>query len=131
MTNQHALSPSIQNRLAFHNLLFAEVAEVKGVVGELAETLAEIVGSLARTEQVAVIKMHFADVPALCYLPVIVDARLQEQRASSNFRDVTQSTVCIGPVRGKYDIAVKAGPNAKSSQTNTRYMDAGPASSAA
>lgn len=74
--------------------------------------------------------MHFGDVPALCCLPVIVDARLQE-RASSNLRDVTQSTVCIGPVGGKYDIAVKAGPNAKSSQTNTRYTDAGPARSAA
>jgi xanthine dehydrogenase accessory factor len=105
--------PVIRRAMSFHDALFDDPAEVDGVVGERAESLLEIAAVVAKRETVAVTMLALTDLLALRRADVLVDARMQKQRITPDFRFLAGITVGLGPkflVGVNCDIAVETRP---------------------
>ena len=106
--------PVIRRGMAFHDALFDDHAEVGGIVGRRAETLLEIASATARRKSVAVTPLSLTDLLALRAADVLVDARIQKNRMTPDFRGLARITVGVGPkfvVGENCDIAVETRPD--------------------
>ncbi len=105
--------PVIRRGMAFHDALFDDHAELGGIVGYCAENLLEIASIVARKKSVAVTPLSFTDLLALRETDVLVDARMQKNRITPDFRRLAKITVGLGPkfvVGENCDIAVETHP---------------------
>jgi xanthine dehydrogenase accessory factor len=105
--------PVIRRGLAFYDALFDDHAELGGVVGFCAENLLEIASIVARKKSVAVTPLSLTDLLALRGTDVLVDARMQKNRITPDFRRLAKVTVGLGPkfvVGENCDIAVETHP---------------------
>jgi hypothetical protein len=105
--------PVIRRGMAFHDALFDDVAEVDGIVGRRAESLLEIAAVTAQRDRVAVTSMTFTDLMALRAADVLVDARMQKNRITPDFRRLARLTIGLGPkfaVGVNCDIAIETKP---------------------
>jgi xanthine dehydrogenase accessory factor len=105
--------PVIRRRMAFHDALFDDVAEVDGVVGRRAASAVEIIAALATRGRVAVTALPFTDIIPLRAPQIVVDARLQKYRVTPDLRGIAPLAVGVGPqfhVRENCDVAVETHP---------------------
>ncbi len=105
--------PVIRRAMAFHDALFGDRAAVDGIEGERAETAMEIAAVLAKPGHAAVTQLHITDLIALFAVKVLVDARMQKQQITPDFRGIAEITVGLGPrfaVGVNCDIAVETRP---------------------
>ncbi len=104
--------PVIRRRMAFHDALFGDPAEVDGVIGRSAETYRDIAGLLGRGE-VAVTRLRPVDLTLLSGIGVLIDGRMQKRSATPDLRHLATITVGIGPeftVGENCDIAIETRP---------------------
>jgi hypothetical protein len=105
--------PVIRRKMAFHDALFGEPIAIDGIEGAQAETTIQILSVLGEAERVAVTPLHLMDILPLRALDVLVDARMQKQCVTPDFRWLAQVTVGLGPkfqVGVNCDIAVETHP---------------------
>jgi xanthine dehydrogenase accessory factor len=105
--------PLMRRAMAFHDALFDDRAVVEAVLGERAETRAEIASVLAKPGHVAVTPLHLTDLIAMFSIKVLVDARMQKHRVTPDFRGIAATTIGLGPhfaVGVNCDIAVETRP---------------------
>jgi xanthine dehydrogenase accessory factor len=105
--------PVIRRGMAFHDALYDDHAEVSGIIGRRAETLLEIAAVTALKKSVAVTPLSLTDLLALRRADVLVDARMQKNRVTPDFRGLARVTVGLGPkfiVGENCDIAVETRP---------------------
>jgi hypothetical protein len=106
--------PVIRRRMAFHDALFGDPAEVCGVQGIGAETSLAVASLLAKN-QVAVTPLGLLDLIPITPLQVLVDARMQKRAPHPDLRHLARLTVGLGPgfaVHKNCDIAVETWPAA-------------------
>ena len=104
--------PVIRRRMAFHDALFGDPAEVGGVRGVCAETSLAVASLLAQG-QIAVTPLGLLDLIPITALHVLVDARMQKRERHPDLRHLARLTVGLGPgfaVDVNCDIAVETWP---------------------
>lgn len=105
--------PVIRRRMAFHDALFDDRAEVDGIIGQRTETALEIVEALALRGRVAVTHLPLTDLITLRTPEIVVDARMQKHRVTPDLRGVARLAIGVGPrfaVNANCDIAVETHP---------------------
>jgi xanthine dehydrogenase accessory factor len=106
--------PVIRRRMAFHDALFDDEADVDGVIGRRAETAADVVAVFSRRGRVAVTPLPLTDLIPLRTPGVIVEARMQKYRVTPDLRGVAPLVVGVGPqfsVEVNCDVAVETHPS--------------------
>ncbi len=104
--------PVIRRRMAFHDALFGDPAEVSGIVGRGAETSLDVV-SLFGQGRVAVTPLGLLDLIPITAFHVLVDARMQKRERHPDLRHLARLTVGLGPgfaAGENCDIAVETLP---------------------
>ena len=103
--------PVIRRRMAFHDALFGDPAEVDGVIGKSAETLGDIAALLGQG-QLVVTRFRPPDLTPLSEIGVLIDGRMQKCAVAPDLRHLA-TTVGIGPeftVGENCDIAIETRP---------------------
>ncbi len=88
--------PVIRRRMAFHDALFGDPAEVAGISGTGAETSLDVI-SLFAQGRVAVTPLGLLDLIPITAFHVLVDARMQKREQHPDLRHLAQLTVGLGP----------------------------------
>ncbi len=104
--------PVIRRRMAFHDALFGDPAEVDGVWGTGAET-SLAVASLIAKGQIAVTPLGLLDLIPIAALHVLADARMHKREDHPDLRHLAHLTIGLGPgfaVGRNCDIAVETLP---------------------
>jgi xanthine dehydrogenase accessory factor len=107
-----AYPPVIRRRMAFHDALFGDPAEVGGIQGVLAETSLAVAWALSQGS-VAVTPLGLLDLIPITAFGVLVDARMQKRERHPDLRHLAKLTVGLGPgfaVARNCDIAVETWP---------------------
>jgi len=89
--------PVIRRGMSFHDALFQDRAEVDGIQGYRGETALEIVRVLTVTGVVAVTSLQLTDLLALRTPDVLIDARMQKHRMTTNLRKIANLAIGLGP----------------------------------
>ncbi|MDP3067526.1 MAG: xanthine dehydrogenase [Methylocystis sp.] len=89
--------PVIRRGMSFHDALFQDRAEVDGIQGYRGETALEIVRVLTATGVVAVTSLQLTDLLALRTPDVLIDARMQKNRMTTNLRKIANLAIGLGP----------------------------------
>lgn len=108
-----AFPPVIRRAMSFHDVLFGDAARLDGIDGERAESFVEIAAALAKPSSVAVTRLHLGDLLALQTPALLVDARMQKNSVTPDYRGLAQLTVGLGPnftVDRNCDLAVETHP---------------------
>ena len=104
--------PVIRRRMAFHDALFGDPAEVGGIQGALAETSLAVAWLLSQGT-VAVTPLGLLDLIPITAFGALVDARMQKRERHPDLRHLAKLTVGLGPgfaVARNCDIAVETWP---------------------
>jgi xanthine dehydrogenase accessory factor len=104
--------PVIRRRMAFHDALFGDPAEVGGARGVLAETSLAVSWQLSQGEPV-VTPLGLLDLIPIAAFHVLVDARMQKRERHPDLRHLAELTIGLGPgfaVGRNCDIAVETKP---------------------
>jgi len=104
--------PVIRRRMAFHDALFGDPAEVGGIWAAGAETSLAVASLLAKG-QIAVTPLGLLDLIPIAPLHVLADARMQKREWHPDLRHLAQLTVGLGPGFGvgkNCDMAVETLP---------------------
>jgi hypothetical protein len=89
--------PVIRRGMAFHDALFNDYTEVDGIQGCRGESALEIVRALTVTGVVAVTSLQLTDLIALRAPDVLIDARMQKRRMTSDLRNIANFSIGLGP----------------------------------
>ncbi|MFO1124205.1 MAG: xanthine dehydrogenase [Methylocystis sp.] len=106
--------PVIRRGMSFHDALFSDHAEVDGIQGRRGETVVEIVGALTVTGVVAVTSLQLTDLIALRTPDVLIDARMQKSRMTTNLRNIASLSIGLGPQFAagvNCDVAIETHPD--------------------
>jgi hypothetical protein len=106
--------PVIRRRMAFHDALFEERAEVDGVPGQCAETTIEAAALLSAGQGVVVTRLGLLDLIPLSTIHVLVDARMHKSEQVADLRHLASLTVGLGPgfaVAKNCDVAIETLPS--------------------
>ncbi|HYA79474.1 MAG TPA: xanthine dehydrogenase [Methylocystis sp.] len=107
--------PVIRRGMAFHDALFEEHIELRGVAGRKAETAVEVIYALAQNNTVAVTPLQLSDLIALRAPDVLIDARLQKSAVVPNLRKISGLSIGLGPnftAGTNCDLAIETHPAA-------------------
>jgi xanthine dehydrogenase accessory factor len=106
--------PVIRRGMSFHDALFQDRAEVDGIQGYRGETALEIVRVLTVTGVVAVTSLQLTDLLALRTPDVLIDARMQKNRMTTNLRKIANLAIGLGPYFAaglNCDVAIETHPD--------------------
>ncbi len=106
--------PVIRRRMAFHDALFGELAEVDGLAGLCAETTIEAAALLESRDCVVVTRIGLLDLIPMSTIHVLIDARMHKTDAVGDLRHLAGLTVGIGPgfaVARNCDVAIETLPS--------------------
>ena len=106
--------PVIRRRMAFHDALFGEKADVDGLPGVHAETTFEAANLLSGGGCVVVTRLGLLDLIPMSGIHVLVDARMHKSDAVGDLRHLASLTVGLGPgfaVGKNCDIAIETHPS--------------------
>lgn len=106
--------PVIRRGMSFHDALFNDRAEVDGIQGRRGESALEIVRVLTETGVVAVTSLQLTDLIALRTPDVLIDARMQKRRMSTNLRNIANLSIGLGPqfaAAVNCDVAIETHPD--------------------
>ena len=89
--------PVIRRRMAFHDALSGEKADVDGLPGVNAETTFEAATLLSAGGCVVVTRLGLLDLIPMSAIHVLVDARMHKREAVGDLRHLASLTVGLGP----------------------------------
>lgn len=109
--------PVIRRRMAFHDALFAGVAQVEDIVGERLDDAMQVLRALrgddSRRKRVIVSRLGLVDLLPIRRIDVLIDARLQKRRIRPDLRRLAGLTIGLGPGfsrRANCDVAIETRP---------------------
>jgi xanthine dehydrogenase accessory factor len=105
--------PVIRRRMAFHDAIFGERAEVDGLPGLFAETTLEAATLLESRDCVVVTHIGLLDLIPMSTIHVLIDARMHKTWTVADLRHLAGLTVGLGPgfaVARNCDIAIETLP---------------------
>lgn len=106
--------PVIRRKMAFHDALFGERANVDGVPGVNAETTFEAATLLTSGHCVVVTRLGLLDLIPMSAIQILVDARMHKYEATADLRHLASITVGVGPgfaVDKNCDVAIETHPS--------------------
>jgi len=106
--------PVIRRRMAFHDALFGEKADVDGLPGVNAETTFEAATLLAGGGCVVVTRLGLLDLIPMSAIHILVDARMHKRDGIADLRHLASLTVGVGPgfaVDKNCDVAIETHPS--------------------
>ena len=106
--------PVIRRRMAFHDALFGERANVDGLPGLNAETTFEAATLLAGGHGVVVTRLGLLDLIPMSAIHILVDARMHKHEVIGDLRHLAGLTVGIGPgfaIDKNCDVAIETHPS--------------------
>jgi xanthine dehydrogenase accessory factor len=104
--------PVIRRRMAFHDALFGDPAELEGIAAAGADSSLAVKSLLAKG-RIAVTPLGLLDLIPIAQLHVLADARMQKRERHPDLRHLAHVTVGLGPgfaVGKNCDIAVETLP---------------------
>ena len=119
--------PVIRRRMAYHDALFEDRADVDGLPGVFTETTLDAANLLDRGRCVAVTRLGLLDLIPMSTIHVLVDARMQKRDAVADLRHLASLTVGVGPgfaVAKNCDIAIETRPAKSGAVLYTGQTDA-------
>lgn len=109
--------PVIRRRMAFHDALFAGVAQVEDIVGERLDDAMQVLRALrgddSRRKRVIVSRLGLVDLLPIRRIDVLIDARLQKRRIRPDLRRLAGLTIGLGPGFSRSancDVAIETRP---------------------
>jgi hypothetical protein len=105
--------PVIRRKMAFHDALFGDVAQVEDIVAERVDETMQVLKALRDPGRVLVSWLGVLDLLPIRPLDVLIDARLQKHRITPNLRRLARLTVGLGPgfaAAFNCDVAVETRP---------------------
>jgi len=105
--------PVIRRAMAFHDALYGDQARVEEIEGVLADGALQIAAIVAKPNCVAVTPLQLNDLIALRSPDVIIDARMQKQMITPDYRRLARLTIGLGPnfmVGENCDVAIETHP---------------------
>ncbi len=106
--------PVIRRRMAFHDALFGEKADVDGLHAQNAETTFEAATLLTAGGCVVVTRLGLLDLIPMSAIHILVDARMHKREAVADLRHLASLTVGVGPgfsVDKNCDVAIETHPS--------------------
>jgi xanthine dehydrogenase accessory factor len=106
--------PVIRRRMAFHDALFGERAEVDGLPGLFAETTLEAATLLESRDCVVVTRIGLLDLIPMSTIHVLIDARMHKTGSVADLRHLAGLTLGLGPgfaVARNCDVAIETLPS--------------------
>jgi hypothetical protein len=105
--------PVIRRKMAFHNVLFGDMAQVEGVVAQRVDDGMQILKAARGGARVLVTWLGLLDVLPIRRIDVLIDARLQKHRITPDLRRLARLTIGLGPgfsTSFNCDVAVETRP---------------------
>lgn len=105
--------PVIRRKMAFHDALFGDRADVDGLMGLNADTTFEAATLLTGGPCVVVTRLGLLDLMPMSAIHILVDARMHKSEAISDLRHLAGLTVGVGPgfaVDKNCDVAIETHP---------------------
>lgn len=119
--------PVIRRRMAFHDALFADTAQVEDIVAERVDDIMQIYKAIRERPRVLVTWLGLLDLLPVRHIDVLVDARMQKHRITPDLRRLARFTIGLGPGFSSgfnCDIAVETRPGRIGLVTDRRWTDA-------
>ncbi|MGX4802059.1 xanthine dehydrogenase [Bradyrhizobium guangdongense] len=119
-------SPVIRRKMAFHDALYTDTAQLEGVVAERVDDGMQVYRALGRPPQVMVTWLGLLDLLPVRHIDVLIDARLQKRRITPDLRRLARLTIGLGPgfsSNFNCDVAVETRPGKIGLVTDARWTD--------
>lgn len=119
--------PVIRRKMAFHDALFCDTAQVEDVVAERVDSCMQVHQALRRPARVFVAWLGLLDLLPVRQIDVLIDARLQKRRITPDLRRLARLTIGLGPgfsSNSNCDVAVETRPGKIGLVTDERWTDA-------
>jgi hypothetical protein len=118
--------PVIRRKMAFHDALFTDTAQVEDVVAERVDNGMQVYQALRRPSQVLVTGLGLLDLLPVRRIDVLIDARLQKRRITPDLRRLARLTIGLGPgfsSSSNCDAAVETRPGRIGLVMDQRWTD--------
>lgn len=105
--------PVIRRKMAFHDALFGDVAQVEDIVAERVDDAMQLLRGLRDPGRVLISWLGVLDLLPIRSIDVLIDARLRKHRITPDLRRLARLTVGLGPgfaSEFNCDIAVETRP---------------------
>lgn len=89
--------PVIRRKMAFHDALFADTAQVDGVVARRVDDGMQVYNALREPSRIFVTWLGLLDLLAVRQIDILVDARLQKRGLTPDLRRLARLTIGLGP----------------------------------
>jgi hypothetical protein len=89
--------PVIRRKMAFHDALFADTAQVEDVVCERVDDAMQVLKACRAHGRVLVSWLGLLDLLPIRQIDVLIDARLQKHRITPDLRRLARLTIGLGP----------------------------------
>lgn len=105
--------PVIRRGMAFHDALFGSPCTVDGITAIGVECIISALQEASEAGHVVVTHLSLCDLLVIRGIDVLIDARMQKQLVTPDFRNLAGLTIGLGPgftVGGNCDVAVETRP---------------------
>ena len=105
--------PVIRRKMAFHDALFADTAQVEDVACERADGAMQVLKACRTRGRVLVSWLGLLDLLPIHPIDVLIDARLQKRRITPELRRLARLTIGLGPgfsANVNCDVAIETRP---------------------
>ncbi|MBW7970578.1 xanthine dehydrogenase [Bradyrhizobium sp. BR 10289] len=119
--------PVIRRKMAFHDALFTDTAQVEDVVAERVDDGMQVHRALRSPPRLFVTWLGLLDLLPVRQIDLLIDARLQKRRITPDLRRLARLTIGLGPgfsSNFNCDVAVETRPGNIGLITDTRWTDA-------
>jgi len=119
--------PVIRRKMAFHNALFGDLAQVEDIVAQRVDDGMQVLKALRGGARVLVTWLGLLDLLPIRQIDVLIDARLQKHRVTPDLRRLARATIGLGPgfsASFNCDVAVETRPGKIGLVGQERWTDA-------
>lgn len=105
--------PVIRRKMAFHDALFADTAQVEDIVARRVDDGMQVYQAQRESPQVLVTWLGLLDLLPVRPIDLLIDARLQKRRITPDLRQLGRLTIGLGPgfsSSSNCDVAVETRP---------------------
>lgn len=118
--------PVIRRKMAFHDALFTDTAQLEDVVAERVDDGVQVYQALRRPAQILVTWLGLLDLLPVRHIDLLIDARLQKRRVTPDLRRLARLAIGLGPgfsSNSNCDIAVETRPGKIGLVADARWTD--------
>ncbi|SFI17364.1 xanthine dehydrogenase [Bradyrhizobium sp. cf659] len=119
--------PVIRRKMAFHDALFTETAQVEDVAAERVDDGMQVYQALRTPARVFVTWLGLLDLLPVRQIDLLIDARLQKHRVTPDLRRLARLSIGLGPGFSSdfnCDVAVETRPGKIGLVADRRWTDA-------